>query len=422
MKRIFVAVITATLLAAGGLAVLPSAPAQAQEESDCLPVQIQPGDSLSGVALRYLGAYGLYPQIVQATNAAAARDARYSPIANANRIQVGQTVCVPAGEEVSVPAPTATATPVPSPTALPPAASHPLRIDAMRAVSYPGSELTIERAVGAGVNYRRFVASYRSEGLKQFGLLTVPNGTPPESGWPVIVFNHGYIPPEMYRTTERYGAYVDGFARNGYIVFKPDYRGHGSSEGEPISAQAGPGYTADVLNAVASLKQYPLADPNRIGMWGHSMGGSITLRAMVVSDDIRAGVIWAGVVASYPDLLERFEVRGVPVPDWFAAWRDQFTDTYGTPEENPAFWQAISPNAYLADLSGPIQLHHATGDVSVPVQYSDVLKAQLDAIDAPVEYFRYNGDNHNISVNFAAAMAQSVAFFDKHVKNAPAQE
>ena len=53
----------------------------------------------------------------------------------------------------------------------------------------------------------------------------------PPSGWPVVVFNHGYIPPDQYRTTERYVAYVAAFAHRGYIVFKPDYRGHGFSEG-----------------------------------------------------------------------------------------------------------------------------------------------------------------------------------------------
>src|SRR5690606_38600085 len=128
----------------------------------------------------------------------------------------------------------------------------------------------------------------------------------PATGWPVIIFNHGYIPPDVYRTTERYVAYVDGFARNGYIVYRPDYRGHAFSDGEARGAYGYPDYTIDVLNATAALKNYPDADPNRIGMWGHSMGGYITLRSMVVDPDIKAGVIWAGVVANYPDLLTRW--------------------------------------------------------------------------------------------------------------------
>lgn len=53
-----------------------------------------------------------------------------------------------------------------------------------------------------------------------------------------------------------------------------------------------------MLNAVASLQAYEDADPNRIGMWGHSMGGLLTLRAAVVSQDIKAGVIWSGSIAS----------------------------------------------------------------------------------------------------------------------------
>ena len=93
--------------------------------------------------------------------------------------------------------------------------------------------------------------------------------------------------------------YVDGFAHNGYIVFRADYRGHGSSEGEATGGYGSPAYTIDVLNALTAMKNYPGADPNRIGMWGHSMGGHITLRAMVTHGDIKAGVIWAGVVASY---------------------------------------------------------------------------------------------------------------------------
>ena len=131
-------------------------------------------------------------------------------------------------------------------------------------------------------------------------------GQKPKTGWPVIIFNHGFIPPAQYRTTERYVAYVDAFARNGYIVFKSDYRGHGSSEGRAAGGYGSPDYTIDVLNAVSSIKRYQDADPNRIGMWGHSMGGSVTLRAMVVSKDIKAGVIWAGVVASYPDLFSKW--------------------------------------------------------------------------------------------------------------------
>lgn len=311
--------------------------------------------------------------------------------------------------------PTATASPTPTPTPL-----NPLSITFMRSQAYPGSDIDIEQTLQPGANYRRYIASYLSEGLRQFALLTVPNGQAPTTGWPVIVFNHGYIPPAQYRTTERYVAYVDGFARNGYIVFRPDYRGHGSSEGQASGGYGSPDYTIDVLNAVASMKRYADADPERIGMWGHSMGGHITLRAMVTTDDVKAGVIWAGVVASYPDLMSRWR-RPVPttVPSSARRWRDTLVSDYGTPEQNPTFWDSISPSAFLADLSGPLQLHHGTADESVPHEFSATLYRQAQELQAPmpVEYYEYPGDNHNLSGSFNTAMQRSIAFFDRYVKN-----
>jgi dipeptidyl aminopeptidase/acylaminoacyl peptidase len=292
----------------------------------------------------------------------------------------------------------------------------------MRQQSYPGSDIVIEETLAPCANYDRYVASYLSEGLKIFGLLTVPRGEPPESGWPIIVFNHGYIPPDQYRTTERYVAYQDAFARNGYIVLKPDYRGHGNSEGDTSHGSRGPGYTLDVLNAVSSLQRYPGVDPERVGMWGHSMGGSITLRAMVVTDDIKAGVIWAGVVATYEEI---FEARprwvagrsaGTPGPEGTPEMEPEGLLAYGSFDENPEFWAAIDPISYLADLSGPVQLHHATGDQSVPVAFSESLYTRLQEAGQVAELYIYEGDNHNISANFGTAAQRSVAFFDEHVK------
>lgn len=160
---------------------------------------------------------------------------------------------------------------------------HPLTIEALKNGSYPGSEITIEEKLSPGSNYQRYLTSYRSEGLKIYALLTIPNGETPENGWPAIVFNHGYIPPQQYRTTERYIAYTDAFSRNGYILFRPDYRGHGNSEGQASGGYGSTGYTVDVLNAFASLKKLPdptangtsdtIVDISKMGMWGHSMGG-----------------------------------------------------------------------------------------------------------------------------------------------------
>jgi dipeptidyl aminopeptidase/acylaminoacyl peptidase len=295
-----------------------------------------------------------------------------------------------------------------------------MSIQALRDGNFPGSDIVIESELDRGANYRRFYTYYLSEGLKIYALLTLPDGDPPEGGFPAIVFNHGYIPPDIYKTTERYIAYVDQIARAGYIVFRIDYRGHDNSEGEPNGAYSDPGYAIDVLNAVASIKRFQLANPDKIGMWGHSMGGYLTLRSMVVSPDVKVGVIWAGVVGSYPDMINywrRNNPNVTPSPSSVSrGWRQGWIDIYGSPEENPEFWNSVSSNSYLTDLSGPIQLHHGTLDTDVPVLLSELLWQQITAVNGEVELYKYEGDNHNISNFFGQAMSRTIEFYDRYLK------
>ena len=68
-----------------------------------------------------------------------------------------------------------------------------------------------------------------------------------------------------------------------------------AATGDP--SDAWDGATDDTLALLnAALDVTPQADPNRIGMWGHSMGGEVTLRALLVSDRIRAAAIWSSVL------------------------------------------------------------------------------------------------------------------------------
>ncbi len=309
-----------------------------------------------------------------------------------------------------------TATPVPTSTPIP----NPMTIASMRQGTYPGSEIVIVKELASGANYRRYYAYYLSEGLKIYALLTIPKGEAPAGGFPAIVFNHGYIPPTVYRTTERYLAYVDRLARAGYVVFRIDYRGHDQSEGQASGAYGSPGYTIDVLNAVASLKSHPTVNPEKIGMWGHSMGGYLTLRAMVISKDVKVGVVWAGVVASYPEMVYNWRRTSSFTPSpgsRGSSWRTGWIETYGTPEQNPAFWASVSANSYLADLSGPLQLHHGTNDEEVPLDFSIRLAEQVRAVGAEAELFTYENDNHNLSTYFTTAMDRTIEFFDRVLKS-----
>lgn len=167
----------------------------------------------------------------------------------------------------------------------------PVFIESLRKRSYPASEIVIEETLAPGSNYKRYIASYKSDGLKIYGLLTIPNQPKPINGYPTVIFLHGYISPKTYVTTNDYIATQDGLATSGFITFKPrDLRGHGKSQGEATGAHFSEGYIVDTLNAFSALKINKNVDSEKIGIWGHSNGGEIGLRAMVVSKEIKAGV------------------------------------------------------------------------------------------------------------------------------------
>src|SRR3989442_13836522 len=106
-----------------------------------------------------------------------------------------------------------------------------------------------------------------------------------------------------------------------------------------------------------------------------------------------------------------------PPPSFSRGARQNYLDRYGTPEQNPGFWSSISPMAYLADITAPIQLHHGTGDTEVPLQFSQSLAKDLQAAGKPVELYTYPGSDHNISQGFRLAMSRSAPYFDLYLKS-----
>jgi dipeptidyl aminopeptidase/acylaminoacyl peptidase len=299
---------------------------------------------------------------------------------------------------------------------------NPLTIQAMRMRTYPGSNITIEQTLSPMPTYNRYIASYESDGLKIYALLLVPKGTKPANGWPVIILNHGYIIPEKYTPDGNYVAYADAFARTGYIVFKPNYRGNGKSEGSPTSTYYSPDYTVDDLNAIASIKKYPDANQGKIGVWGHSMGGQITLKDLVIdTKDIKAAAIWGGVVGFYNDIINNWQnrVSYQPTAEDMALRLQNLSNLegiYGTSQTNPAFWNSVDPNSYLKDIIAPLQIDVGLADTQVPPDFSTGLYIRMKAAGKIVQYYEYPGSNHDINQSFTLAMQRTISFFNGYLK------
>lgn len=296
-----------------------------------------------------------------------------------------------------------------------------LTIPYLRSREYKSS-LGQMREYAKNGNYTSYLTGYDSDGLNINGLLTEPAGEKPVRGWPAVVFIHGYIPPSTYRTTEKYYDYVDYLSRNGFVVFKIDLRGHGDSEGEPGGAYYSSDYIIDVLNAYSALQNSGIVNPDKIGLWGHSMAGNVVLRSLAVKPDIPAASIWAGAVYTYKDFAEYGISDGSYSPPVNATARQQkrklLMDTYGEPKNGNPFWDLVAATNYLKDVKGAIQLNHAADDTVVNIGYSRNLNEILNNTKIPHELNVFEGGGHNITgPGFTPAMQKTVEFFKRYLEN-----
>lgn len=271
-------------------------------------------------------------------------------------------------------------------------------------------------------NYTSYVTNYNSDEYRVNGYLTIPNGEMPNGGWPAIVFVHGYIPPTIYETTKNYVNYADYFARNGFVVFKIDLRGHGDSEGEAMGAYYSGDYVIDTLNAYSALEKAEFVNPKNIGLWGHSMAGNVTFRSVVASQDIPAIVIWAGAVYTYEDMKE-FGIDDnsyrPPVDDSARRrYREELNNRYGTFDKNSDYWKKVVPTNYLQGVSSNLLLLHAIDDSVVNVEYSRNLVNLLEASEIKSELIEFKTGGHNIiSPSYENAMDKSLNFFKTYLSN-----
>jgi len=312
-----------------------------------------------------------------------------------------------------------------------PSYQSPISISYLRSINIESSNLNIEQKLADGTNYERFIVSYQSEGYKVYALLTFPKGEKPEGGFQAIVFNHGYIPPKQYSTQSNYVSYVDYLARNGFVVLKIDFRGHGQSEGIASGSYFSSSYTKDAIAALKSLQKFDKVNPEKIGFWGHSMSGNLVLRSMLVTNQVKAGVIWAGAVYSYED-FGKYRIQdnsfspsqtrpsAVLISDPNRdtnQYISKLRENYKEIDFKSDYWKEISLTENINYLEMPLQIHHSINDSVVNIGYSRDLVDVLKQSNKTYEYYEYQYGNHNIEgVSFNTAMDRTVTFFKNNLK------
>lgn len=276
----------------------------------------------------------------------------------------GTSVPAPPGLGVTTPAPlpstSATATPStpaattraattpagPAPTSEPAtprparAKPNPISVRALIEKTYNGRALKIGRLLDDAGAYRRYLVTYRSEDLTVSGVMNVPEG---EGPFPVLILAHGYIDPDVYSPGQGMAREQDYLAQQGYVVLHTDYRGHAGGDDDPdVDYELRLPYAMDVINAVSAVKasKLPYLDRDRVGLMGRSMGGNVTLNALVARPGlVDSAVIHASTSSLAADNWRQFSRRG----DDQDRMNRRIARTYGLPEDAPAFWRRASP-------------------------------------------------------------------------------
>lgn len=287
---------------------------------------------------------------------------------------------------------------------------HPLTIDSLKNRSYGKGEIKIEKDLGIKRNFKSYIISYYSDGLKQYSLLNIPNIKKPAKGFPVIVVNHGHIPPEKYSTVDSYKLVSSYYANNGFLVLKPDYRGHDQSEKGSESRTDRLSYAVDVLNLYYLIPTLDNADFDNVFIYGHSMGGGVTLTVLEVANNVKAATLWSAVSTEFPESMLYFRRKRNPeqADELLLELKKIF---------NEDDFKKLSPVNYLKYITAPIIIQHGTDDSSVPLEWSYQLAEKLKVLDKYYEYYKYQNDDHNFARgNFYKVLKKDVDFFKKYIK------
>ena len=230
-----------------------------------------------------------------------------------------------------------------------------------------------------------FLSVKSRDGVSLNASIIKPPNFDAQKKYPVLVCTYGG--PHAQVVLNRWGGanflWHELMAQKGYIIFLLDNRGsagRGHGFETPLHFRLGAQELSDQRDGVQYLKSLSYVDASRIGVWGWSYGGHMTLHAMFeAGDDFKVGF------------------AGGPVTDW-RYYDSIYTERYlGLPQKNEKGYQDSSPVKYAGQLKGKLLIAHGTADDNV--HFANTLTVINDLIEAGkyVEVLAFPGRGHGVS-------------------------
>jgi dipeptidyl-peptidase-4 len=231
----------------------------------------------------------------------------------------------------------------------------------------------------------QFVSVKTHDGVQLNAVMIKPPDFDATRKYPVLVYTYGG--PHAQVVLNAWGGntalWHQSMAQKGYIIFSLDNRGsagRGHVFEEPVHYRLGAQELSDQRDGVAYLKSLPFVDAGRIGIWGWSYGGHMTLHAMFEApEDFKAGF------------------AGGPVTDWHF-YDSIYTERYlGVLPQNEEAYRSSSPIDRAAGLKGKLLIAHGTGDDNVHFANTLSLINKLIELGKYVEVMPFPGRGHGVS-------------------------
>lgn len=236
--------------------------------------------------------------------------------------------------------------------------------------------------------------------------LIKPAGFDASKRYPVVVYVYGG--PAAQTVTRSWPGRGDAFfqrylAQQGYVVFSLDNRGtprRGAAFGGALYAKQGTVEVDDQVRGVEFLRSLPYVAKDRIGVFGWSNGGYITLMLLARTQDTYA-----------------CGIAGAPVTDW-ALYDTHYTERYmGLPKEQVEGYRQARVLTHLDSLTEPLLLIHGMADDNVLFSNTLELMGALQKRAQPFELMTYPGAKHGLSGKDALHRYRiSETFFDRCLK------
>ena len=253
------------------------------------------------------------------------------------------------------------------------------------------------------------MATYKSfDGTLISALVTMPANLKRDGSNPAIVIPHG---GPTGKTEDYFDDVAAALASRGYVVIAPNFRGstgYGKAFQTANYDDLGGGDLKDTVAAKRFLVDTGYVDPTRVGIFGGSYGGFMTLMALgKTPDEFAAGVQWFGII------------------NWRTMYRDMdevlkayLRSLMGTPEANPAGYDRASPLTYIQNAKAPLLTIQGENDIRVPrgqaQEVHDILKAKGNVVETI--YYPAEGHGFRKQENQLDSLRRTVEWFDRYLK------